>query len=82
MTEKQIRMLQKAQLDWLDRELANHDVPKWVMDSLRNDEFPSIRISGAIAWLEKNDYVVEMLGNHARLMKGGEELSRFVWTVE
>jgi hypothetical protein len=75
-------MLQKAQLEWLDRELASHNVASWVMKSIRNDEMGSMRLFAAIAWLENNHFKVESCGNQTRLLKDGKELSRFVWTVE
>lgn len=82
MTKKQIEMLQRAQLDWLDRELASHNVANWVMNSLRKDKMGSMRLFAAIAWLENNNFKVESCGNQTRLLKDGQELGRFVWTVE
>jgi hypothetical protein len=82
MNEKQLKMLQEAQLDWLDRELLKHGVPKLIVERLRQEEMGSMGLFAAIAWLEENEYKIAQDGNQSILLQHGEVLSRFVWTVE
>lgn len=82
MTPNQIKMLQKAQLDWLERELSELGAAAWVIEALCSDNIDGMKIVGAIGWLEANGYGMDYEGNHVILFHDGKEVSRFVWTVE